>query len=72
MMNWTLWRGQPLLKWKKNSIRRAGYGGAPATPGVMAPTDVCAHACARVYAREREREIETLWMMVIRLALQAC
>jgi hypothetical protein len=40
-MRCTLWRGQPPPKQKKNllssvSIRRTGYVGAPATPGVMA------------------------------------
>jgi hypothetical protein len=35
-----LWRGWPLRSGKKSSIsiRRAEYGGASATPGVMAPT----------------------------------
>jgi hypothetical protein len=56
--HWTLWRGWPPPKRKKKSVRvrRAGYGGAPATPGVIIP----------IGERERERECEKgkkLWMM---------
>jgi hypothetical protein len=40
------------------SVRRAGYVGAPATPGVMA-------------RRGKEKNEENLWMMVIHLDLQA-
>jgi hypothetical protein len=36
---WTLWRGRSLQSERKGSIRvrRAGCGGAPATPGVIVP-----------------------------------
>jgi hypothetical protein len=38
--HWTLWKSRPPPKRKKSSIRvrRAGCGGAPATPGVIVPT----------------------------------
>jgi hypothetical protein len=58
--NWTLWRGQPPSKTEKETAYRvrAGYGGAPATPGVMAPIGVCVCVCVCVCVRERERERE--------------
>jgi hypothetical protein len=50
----TLWRGRPLRNGRKSSIkvRRAGCGGAPATPGVIVPTG------EEVTVRLRERESE--------------
>jgi hypothetical protein len=36
--HWTLWRGRPPPKHKKNvRVRRARCGGGPATPGVIVP-----------------------------------
>jgi hypothetical protein len=35
---WTLWRGRPLRNGRRSiRVKRAGCGGAPATPGVIAP-----------------------------------
>jgi hypothetical protein len=53
-MDWASWKGPSSV-----SVRRAGYVGVPATPGIMAPL---------LYEREREN----LWMMVIHLDLLAC
>jgi hypothetical protein len=56
---WTLWRGHTPRSGKSGSIsvRRAGYGGGPATPGVMAPI---VGRGGREREREREREKRTL------------
>jgi hypothetical protein len=57
----------PLRNGRRRAIRvrRAGCGGAPATPGVIVPTG------EKVRVRMRESEKANLWMIVIRLDLLA-
>jgi hypothetical protein len=57
--NWTLWRGRPLRTVKKNNVRarRAGCGGAPATPEVMALTGE--KVTVRTTEREKVKKKET-------------
>jgi hypothetical protein len=68
--DWTLWRGRPPLKQKKNllvllALRRDGNVGAPATIGGGR------EGGGRERGRECEENLENLWMTVLYLDLLA-